>query len=181
MDRVVRNLMATTIANKLDYAVINGSGSSNEPTGMVNTTGINTESYTTAIGYADVLNALETLANDSIPMSNLTWVINPAEISSLASTDKGTDTGSFLLEMQSEQDGRIGSMLGFPVYVSEHVTAGEAVLVRGQHSAIGFFGGLEVEVDPYFDFQKGNIGIRAIQDLDFHVLNANSICLISAA
>ena len=181
MDSVVRNLMATTIANKLDYAVINGSGSSNEPTGMVNTTGINTESYTTAIGYADVLNALETLANDSIPMSNLTWVINPAEISSLASTDKGTDTGSFLLEMQSEQDGRIGSMLGFPVYVSEHVTAGEAVLVRGQHSAIGFFGGLEVEVDPYFDFQKGNIGIRAIQDLDFHVLNANSICLISAA
>lgn len=181
MDSVVRNLMARTIANKIDYAVISGSGSSNEPTGMDATTGINTETYTTAIAYGDLLNAMETLASDSIPMSNLSWIINPAEISSLASTDKGTDTGNFLLEMESEQDGRIGTILGFPVFVSEHVTSGQALLVRGEHSALGFFGGLEVEVDPYFDFQKGNVGIRAIQDLDFHVLNANSICLISAA
>lgn len=179
MDSVIRNLMGQTIANKLDYAVIEGSGSSNEPTGIANTTGINVETYVSSIAYADLLNALETLAADAIPMSNLVWLINPAEISSLASTDKGTDTGEYLLDLSAEQDGRIGSMLGFPVYVSEHVTSGEVLLVRGEHSAIGFFGGLEVEVDPFFDFQKGNIGIRAIQDFDFNVLNANSICKIS--
>ena len=181
MDSVVRNLMARTIANKLDYAVISGSGSSNEPYGFDATTGINTESYTGSIGYSDLLNALGTLATDSIPMSRLSWLVNPAQITGLASTDKGTDTGNFLLQMQSEQDGRIGTMLGYPVFVSEHVTSGQVTLVRGEHSAIGFFGSLEVDVDPFFDFQNGNVGIRAIQDFDFNVLNANSVCLIAAA
>ena len=63
--------------------------------------------------------------------------------------------------------------------MSKHVTAGEVCLTRAQHSALGFFGGIELDVDPYYDFAKGNVGIRGIQSFDFQVLNALSICKIS--
>ena len=181
MDNYLRNLMSESIANKLDLAVIHGSGSSNQPTGMLNTTGINTETYSSAIAYADLANALSTLATDGIPLNAISWVVNPAEFASLQVKDKGTDTGQFLLETESNPDdiNQVGTMLGYPCYVSDSVPSGEVLLCRGQHSALGFFGGLELDVNPFQDFQKGVIGIRAIQDFDFQVLNANSICKVS--
>lgn len=181
MDNYLRNLMSESIANKLDLAVLHGSGSSGQPTGMLNATGINTETYSSAIAYADLANALSTLANDSIPLSSLVWVVNPAEYGSLQVKDKGTDTGNYLLETESNPDdiNQVGNMLGYPCYVSDSVPAGEVLLARPQHSALAFFGGLELDVNPYQDFQKGVVGIRAIQDFDFEVLNANSICKIS--
>ncbi|MFL2700366.1 MAG: phage major capsid protein [Gammaproteobacteria bacterium] len=181
MDNYLRNLMSESIASKLDLAVIHGSGSSNQPTGMLNATGINTETYSSAIAYADLANALSTLATDGIPLNALAWVVNPAEFASLQVKDKGTDTGQFLLETGTNPDdiNQVGTMLGYPCYVSDSVPSGEVLLCRGQHSALGFFGGLELDVNPYQDFQKGVIGIRAIQDFDFQVLNANSICKVS--
>lgn len=181
MDNYLRNLMSESIANKLDLAVLHGSGSSGQPTGMLNATGINTETYSSAIAYADLANALSTLANDSIPLSSLVWVVNPAEYGSLQVKDKGTDTGNYLLETESNPNdiNQVGNMLGYPCYVSDSVPAGEVLLARPQHSALAFFGGLELDVNPYQDFQKGVVGIRAIQDFDFEVLNANSICKIS--
>jgi len=180
MENYLRSLMSESIANKLDLAVIHGSGASNQPTGMLNASGINVETYTSAIAYSDLANALSTLATDSIPLNGLSWVVNPAEYGTLQVKDKGTDTGQFLLETGVSNDvNQVGTMLGYPVYVSEHVPAGEVLLTRAQHSALGFFGGLELDVNPYQDFQKGTIGIRAIQDFDFQVLNANSICKIS--
>jgi HK97 family phage prohead protease len=180
MENYLRSLMSESIANKLDLAVIHGSGASNQPTGMLNATGINTETYTSAIAYTDLANALSKLASDSIPLNGLSWVVHPDEYASLQVKDKGTDTGQFLLETGVSNDiNQVGTMLGYPVYVSDHVPTGEVLLARGQHSALGFFGGLELDVNPYQDFQKGSIGIRAIQDFDFQVLNANSICKIS--
>ena len=181
MENYLRTLMSQSIANKLDLAVIHGSGASNQPTGMLNATGINTETYTSAIAYSDLANALSKLASDSIPLNGLSWVVHPDQYASLQIKDKGTDTGQFLLETANNPAdiNQVGTMLGYPCYVSDHVPTGEVLLARGQHSALGFFGGLELDVNPYQDFQKGSIGIRAIQDFDFQVLNANSICKIS--
>ena len=181
MENYLRTLMSESIANKLDQAVIHGSGASNQPTGMLNASGINVETYVSAIAYSDLANALSKLATDSIPLNGLSWVVHPDEYASLQVKDKGTDTGQFLLETgnNAADINQVGTMLGYPVYVSDHVPTGEVLLARGQHSALGFFGGLELDVNPYQDFQKGSIGIRAIQDFDFQVLNANSICKIS--
>lgn len=181
MENYLRNLMSQSIGNKLDLAVIHGSGSSNQPTGMLNATGINTETYTSAIAYSDLANALSKLASDSIPLNGLSWVVHPDQYATLQIKDKGTDTGQFLLEtVNNPADiNQVGTMLGYPCYVSDHVPTGEVLLARSQHSALGFFGGLELDVNPYQDFQKGSIGIRAIQDFDFQVLNPNSICKIS--
>ena len=181
MDNYLRNLISESISNKLDLAVIEGSGSSNQPTGMMNATGINTETYTSAIAYSDLANALKTLADDDIPLNGLSWIVNPQEYATLQVKDKGTDTGQFLLEASNNPNdiNQVGTMLGYPVYVSKHVTAGEVCLTRAQHSALGFFGGIELDVDPYYDFAKGNVGIRGLQAFDFQVLNALSICKIS--
>ena len=181
MENYLRTLMSQSIANKLDLAVIHGSGASNQPTGMLNASGINVETYTSAIAYSDLANALSKLASDSIPLNGLSWVVHPDQYASLQIKDKGTDTGQFLLETANNPAdiNQVGTMLGYPCYVSDHVPTGEVLLARGQHSALGFFGGLELDVNPYQDFQKGSIGIRAIQDFDFQVLNANSICKIS--
>ena len=78
---------------------------------MLNATGINTETYTTAIAYSDLANALSTLAADSIPLNGLSWVVNPAEYGTLQVKDKGTDTGQFLLETGVSNDiNQVGTM-----------------------------------------------------------------------
>ena len=39
---------------------------------------------------------------------------------------------------------------------------------------IGMFGQLEILVDPYTDFAKGTVGVRALQSIDIAVRHAES-------
>ena len=90
------------------------------------------------------------MANDSIPLNGLSWVVNPAEYATLQVKDKGTDTGQFLLEagFNANDINQVGTMLGYPCYVSEHVPAGEVLLTRGQHSALGLLQWLRTRCRP---------------------------------
>ena len=179
VEQYLRSLMGRAIGNQLDYAILDGSGSSNEPTGVLNASGINAVTYTTAPTWADILGTVEALEADAVSYRNAVWVINPAQISDLGSIEKATNTAQFLMDFGSDRNGAYATMAGFPVYVSEHVTAGKYIFGAFEHSAIGFFSPVEIAVDQNYDFQKGNVGVRAILDFDYQVVNATGFCKLT--
>ena len=75
----------------------------------------------------------------------------------------------------------IGTIAGFPAYISEHVGAGNHYFGAFEKAAIGFFGAMEVSVDPFYDYQKGNVGVRAILDFDFQVIQSQGFVQLSVA
>ena len=46
---------------------------------------------------------------------------------------------------------------------------------------IGMFGQLEILVDPYTDFAKGTVGVRALQSIDIAVRHAESFAAMTDA
>jgi len=170
-ERWLKRLMATSISNKLDYAMFDGSGASNQPDGILNVAGIGQVDYGAAPTWAFILSTIELLPASNHKLSNCNWVINPADISVLASTVKVTGEPDFLLTLDIDgATGRVGYMGGFPVYVDKNITATEYLFGDFSNYAFGFFGPLEMDVDDTYDFAKANIAIRTIQDFDGSVL-----------
>ena len=56
----------------------------------------------------------------------------------------------------------------------------EAVEAKAQEM-IGMFGQLEILVDPYTDFAKGTVGVRALQSIDLAVRHAESFAAMTDA
>jgi HK97 family phage major capsid protein len=89
----------------------------------------------------------------------------------LASTVKVTGEPDFLLDLDVDgTTGRVGYMAGFPVYVDKNISATEYLFGDFSNYGLGFFGSMEMAVDHEYDFAKGNIAIRTIQDFDGSVL-----------
>ena len=167
----LKRLMARSIANKLDYAIFDGSGSSNQPDGILNVSGIGQVDYGAAPTYAKILDTIALLPASNHKLQNCNWVINNADISVLASTVKVTGEPDFLLDLDVDgTTGRVGYMAGFPVYVDKNISATEYLFGDFSNYALGFFGPMEMDVDDAYDFAKGNIAIRTIQDFDGSVL-----------
>ena len=167
----LKRLMATSIANKLDYAIFDGSGSSNQPDGILNVSGIGQVDYGAAPTYAKILDTIALLPASNHKLSSCNWVINPADMAVLASTVKVAGEPDFLLDLDVDgTTGRVGYMAGFPVYVDKNISATEYLFGDFSNYGLGFFGSMEMAVDHEYDFAKGNIAIRTIQDFDGSVL-----------
>jgi len=179
-ENYLRRLMASSIANKIDYAIMDGQGSSNEPDGILNVSGISQVTYTTTPTWANILSTVEALPSNSVDLRNANWVINGANISDLASTVKVSGQSDFLMDLDRDTNtGRLGFMAGFPVYVDKNISSGEYLFGDFSKSALGYFGPMEIAVDQNYDFQKGNVAIRALADFDFTVLQDEGFCRLA--
>tara|TARA_B100000508_G_scaffold40499_1_gene31729 strand:- start:326 stop:715 length:390 start_codon:yes stop_codon:yes gene_type:complete len=76
VEAMIRDDIAKVIATKLDNAAIYGSGSSNEPLGIKDTTGVGTSTITTFGTFAEYI-ALETdVAAANADVANMYYLIN---------------------------------------------------------------------------------------------------------
>lgn len=178
----LQGALVRSVARTLDDQLIGGSGSGANLTGILNTSGINSETYSGSIAEADVRNAIKALQDDGVPMNGAVFVLNPAEAVSLASIDLGTDTGKYLYEPDySSVNGDDGKILGVPAFVSDQISSGNMVLGHFQYQLLGMHSAMQIEIDPYHDFAKGNIGLRLFADVSSAVVQPNAFCKIVSA
>ena len=95
-------------------------------------------------------------------------VINPANFGTLKTTAKDSGSGLFVAEN--------GMVNGYPVVVSNQITANNYVFGNFNDLLIGFFGGLDITVDPYSNSTSGTVRIVALQSVDVAVRHAVSFC-----
>ena len=182
VESYVRNLIAQTFAGTMDDQIIGGSGSGGNVEGILNTTGINAVSNSgTEVTFANFLTAISELGADNVDVSNLKLVINPANINNLVSAVKYTSTDSPILDTKAEADGRIGSFMGYPVYVTNKISADTYLMGDFRQLAVASWGGLELSKDDHYDTRRFISAITGIMSFDAKALHPTAFCKITKA
>ena len=135
------------------------------------------------MAFADLLASIKKVQADGINVSGCAFVFHPDQYEAFVNADRGTDSGNYVInpELQSGSH-MVGRTLGIPVYVNDQMTSGQAVFGDFSRSVVGFHGGGAIlEIDPYYDFNKGSVAVRLIEDVSFGILNANAFCSIKSA
>lgn len=180
VENFVRREQASRIGIEIDRVTIEGSGTSNQPEGILNTTGIGAYSATSAVGesvtWDMIVQLWKEVAKDNAAVGRLGWLASSPVIAELLQAKKDTGSGRFVME--SLTDG----LLGFPVYQSNNVptdlqSAGDkAALIFGNFAdlLIGYWSGVDVLVDPYSNSKTGTVRIVTMVDCDVDVRHAES-------
>jgi len=171
IENLVRNDLSTGIALAIDNGALQGSGSSGQPTGIKNTSGINAPTSFAAANptFAEVV-AMETaVAEDNALMGNLAYILPASMMGALKTTAKDSGSGLFVA------DG--GEINGYNAIVSNQVTAGDLYFGNFADCLIGMYGGLDITVDPYTASTSGTVRIVALQTVDVAVRHAVSFAV----
>ena len=173
VENLIRNDLAGSMAIALDNAALEGSGSSGNPTGITNTTGINTVSLSSAAAptFAEMVSMETAVAVDNALLGGLVYIVHPSNAGTLKTTEKASNTAQFVYT-----DGLIN---GYPVVVSAQLTANNYVFGNMSDLLVGLFSGVDLIVDPYTNSSSGTVRVVALQSCDVNVRNAVSFCAAS--
>jgi len=174
IEALIRDDLAQAIATAMDLAALAGSGSSGQPTGIKNTSGINTVDFGTAPDLiptvAQVVEMETKVAEDNALQGSLAYILPASMYGALKSVEKASNTAQFVVEPG-------GTMNGYRAIVSNQCTAGDLYFGDFSQVLVGMWGGLDVLVDPYTNSKSGTVLIRAIQSMDVAVRHAVAFCL----
>lgn len=174
-EALVRDDLAQALALAIDLAALQGSGSSGQPTGIKNVSGINTVDFGTSPvlvpSYAKVVDMETAVAEDNALTGNLAYILPAAMYGGLKTTEKATNTAQFVVEPG-------GTINGYRAIVSNQCTAGDMFFGNFNDLLVGMWGaGVDITVDPYSLSTTGSIRIVAFQTVDVAVRHAVSFCL----
>ena len=188
-EMLVRRDIANTLAVELDRAAIEGSGSSNQPTGILNTTGIGDVAGGTnglAPTWAHIVAIWEEVSKDNALMGNLAWMINSQTAAKLMETEKVSGQGvPHILPDITDAEGFF-RLMGYRAGVSENCPGDlDKGTSTGVCSAIMFGNwaeliialwgtGLALTVDPYTNATSGTVRVVGLLDADIGVRHAAS-------
>ena len=173
IDNLIRTSLTRQIAQALDDAALEGDGVAPNPTGIVNTSGINTLTTTgsSTMTHAEALDALAKLEEDNVPSGNAVFIMNPTDYATIAATAVDSGSGRFVIEN--------GTILGRRVVQSTLATAGTVVLGDYSHCMIGMFGGTDVVVDNVTEARSAKVLITQHQMADIAIRHAVAFCAIT--
>ena len=170
VENMVRNDLAKIIALEIDRCALYGLGNTSEPLGVHNTTGISTENVgNNDPSWSDVVNMESDIAVSNALTGSLSYVTR-ANING-AMKVKAKDSGSGLFVNDN------GTVNGYPCYVSNQVEAGDIWFANWSDLIIGYWSGLDLQVDPYTGGASGTVRVRVLQDTDVAVRHPESFCL----
>jgi HK97 family phage major capsid protein len=170
VENLIRDDLTKSIATAIDLGALAGSGSSGQPTGIANTTGINTTTFAAANPtWAEIVAMESAVANDNALNGSLGYICRPADFGTLKTTEKATNTAQFVVNPDN-------TMNGYNVVRSNQVTSGDFYFGNFADLLIGMYGGLDIQVDPYALSTSGGVRIVALQTVDVAVRHAVSFC-----
>jgi len=195
VEAFVRADLAAVIGLMIQLGAINGAGASNEPTGLLNTSGIGSVAGGTnglAPTYGNIVDLESAVANANGDVGNLAFLTNTKVRGKLRQTQvfSGTD-GKAVWTSQPGSQG-VGDVLGYDAVCSNSVPSN---LVKGSSgsvcSAIMFgnwidliifmWGGLDIMLDPYTGSSAGTKRVVALQDVDVGVRHTGSFAAMKDA
>jgi HK97 family phage major capsid protein/HK97 family phage prohead protease len=171
VEGMVRNDLARVIALEIDRAAIYGTGSSNQPQGLTNVSGIGSETLTGTGTFTEYI-AMETdVAAANADAGALRYIVNATTRGGLKGTKKDAGSGAFVFA-----DNEIN---GYPVIVSNQLASNDALFGDFSMFIMGMWSGLDLTVDPYAGATAGTVRVIALQDVDFAVKQPSAFCFAS--
>jgi len=178
--------LITSLNNDKASKYFNGTGSSNQITGILTQSSINSISPS-ANGDAPTW-ALMNQMKKELRIDNIQGVIkliiNAATEYALAITPKVTALDHYLLD---EQTGRVAGMETFITNMlpsnitkgSTVATLSKAIALEPTNVVIGNWGGIDIIIDPYTYSSDFRLKISAIQDTDLVLKHPEAVCVFA--
>ena len=195
LEQLVRNDLTQQVAAAIDLACISGTGSSNQPTGILNTSGINSVVGGTngaTVTYDHLADLIAAVSQDSADTGRTGFLTNNQVLTKLLKT-KDSD-GNYLLGPGSMVAGSPATLWGRRCEISQQVpsnlTKGSAsgtcsAIIYGNWSdlVVAQWGSpLDILVNPYgSSYAAGNVEIRAMSSLDLGLRHPESFAIMKDA
>ncbi len=175
IDEIVRRSITTQLMQAIDLAGLEGTGANNQPTGVLNTSGVNTLTTTTvdAISHSEALQALSAIEADNVATQGAVWIMNPVDFASIAATTVDSGSGRFVIEN--------GTLHGRRVIQTTKATQGTVYLGVWENLLIGQFGGIDLIVDPYSAATSAKVAITCHMMADVAVRHPEAFNVITLA
>jgi HK97 family phage major capsid protein len=184
-EQLVREDLAAIFALGLDLAGLYGTGASNQPTGIANTSGINVVAIGTnggAITYNLIVDCQTALETNNVPIVSPGIATTPGVKGKLRKTAKLANTIAGAIW---DDDNTVA---GYPAIASNqlpsNLTKGSGVnlhaLIAGDFAQALFaeWGAMEIIADPYTQAGKNNVVLTANMLVDFAVRYAAAFSII---
>lgn len=162
VEGLVMSDLASVVALDIDAKGLNGSGASGQPTGILNTSGIGSVTGT-SLDYADIVEFQTDVFAGNALTGNSGYVTTGAVAGLLKARVKFSSTASPIWDGRLDQ----ADVDGYKGMASNQMPS--ATMLFGDFGlgvVIAEWGVLEVEVNPYANFQAGIVGVRAIASVD---------------
>ena len=187
IDQVVQDDLLRSVADKIEYYAIQGSGSSGQPTGILNdgsvgNVDISAGTDVDSLTWADITNIVKTVedANGVINQATLGWLSNPKVKAKMANTSRVASTDSVML-----MNDPWSSIYGYPAEFTSNVPSDldpgdggsdASALIFGDFSQliVGLFGAPSILIDETTGGLAGTVRIIIHQDVDIALRNAVS-------
>lgn len=165
----IERALAVTVAEAVDRALVAGSGSSGEPLGLVNVSGIDTRagtSFTWAMAQAMAKASSGWASSDSVA-----WIAGVDAAEDLKLRERAAGSGFIA-------DGN--TIDGKPLIVSRSIGAQVLLCVPWSQVWMASWGALELAADPMTYFRDGRVQLRCLWSVDFAVERAASVAVATA-
>ena len=186
-EKMVRDDLANDLAVAIDIAAFQGTGTGNQPLGLLNQPGLTFVGNGTNGGSPNnaMVVALETaVAVANADIGNLKYVTTPQVRGLLKVTPRSTSAVAVGFVWQDDDEVNnypaVASTV-MPYGLTKGTGTGLSSMVFGNFAdlAIGMWGGLDILVDPYTGSSCGTIRIVALQDVDVEVRRIQSFAAMN--
>jgi HK97 family phage major capsid protein len=184
IETLVRNDIINEITLGVDYVTGYGTGSSSQPLGLANASGIGsvTMSAGTTINFStqqgggsglvgvwgDYVNLETAISNANLDIGAMRYVMNSAMRGGCKQVLRASTAGSDYIMTDA------GTINGYPVNVSNQIQQNDVFFGNFSELLVGFWSGIDLVVDPYTQSAKGQVIFTAFQDFDVAARRANS-------
>lgn len=187
IEQIIQQDLLASAADRLEFYAIQGSGSGGQPTGILNTAGINNLDISAgtdvdALTWADIINLVKLVEEDNgiVNQNAAGFLSHPAVKAKLASTAKVASTDSVMI-LNDPWNNLYGYNAAFSSNVPTDLDPGDggndaSALIFGDFSQliIAQFGAPSILIDPYTNSRSGAVRMVLHSDLDVGVRNAVS-------
>ena len=188
IETILRNDMTAVLARGLDAAAIAGTGTANQPTGILNTPGIGAVAMGVngaVLTWAAVLALIEAVEVNNVGDDSRAFLGNARVKAAASAAPKvaGVALG-FIMDDPDELAGyKFLSTMLVPSGGIKGTGTGLSSLIYGQWSdlVIGLWSEVDILVNPYetVAYSKGNVQIRAMMTVDIGIRHPQSFAAIT--
>lgn len=195
-EQITRAQIAKDLGIAIDAAIYTGTGASGQPTGIVQTSGINTVtsfgSYKAITAYGKLLDMIQELSVDNVELTNARWAMHSSVYTALAQIVDGGATG-INLERRLFGAGALNgaqTLLGYQYTITNQLTAvtGSATsntMLFGDFSQcyLGEWGTMVLRSSDVAgdSFAKMQTQIMAAMEVDVGVAQPSAFCTSTGA
>lgn len=185
LEAVLRTRLVTDVANALDAALWDGTGTSNTIKGILRQTGIQT-------GTLDLTDPDSLIDGLAVAQGNKVapthWVMTSASFAAIRKIKVGTDDARYVIDPNTIQNGTDFRLLGLPVIITDNIAntgtapgKARAALVDMSKVVVARDVNAEVKILDQTWGDYDSIGIRVVSRWDVGLLQAKAVTLLTEA